>query len=98
MPDPGDATDVLRVISLYEADDSDFANAIIDAETGLDLSTVDEVHDHLWRSDRVEGIMTAGDRNPSLVGFLRVLPDRDRLWGDEGRYRGSIEGELMDDE
>jgi hypothetical protein len=35
----------------------------------------------------VEGILTLGGRNPSLDSIRRVLPDRDRLWGDDGRYR-----------
>ena len=50
-------------------------------------STVDEVLECLWQTDRIEGIMTLGGRNPSLDSIRRVLPNRVRLWGDDGRYQ-----------
>ena len=79
-----DAKDVLAVIGLCEDGDEDCNNALIDFESGLNPATVDEVLDYLWKSDQIEGIMTPGGRNPSLVGILRVLPDKERQWGDDG--------------
>jgi hypothetical protein len=87
MVDPEDVKDVLAVIGLYEDADQDCNNVLIDYETGLDSATVDEVLDHLWKTDQVEGIMTFGGRNPSLDGLRRVLPERNRLWGTDGRSR-----------
>ena len=85
--DPEAVKDVLAVIGLYEDSDRDCNNALIDHETGLRSATVDEVLEDLWRTERIEGIMTLGGRNPSLDSIRRVLPDRERLWGDEGRYQ-----------
>jgi len=85
--DPEDVKDVLAIIGLYEDGDEDCNNALIDHEAGLDLATVDEVLDYLWKTDQIEGIMTLGGRNPSLDSIRRVLPDRERLWGDDGRYQ-----------
>jgi hypothetical protein len=48
---------------------------------------VDEILDHLWKADQIEGILTLGGRHPSLDDIRRVLPDRPRLWGEDGRYR-----------
>ena len=79
--------DVLAVIGLSEDGDDDCNNALIDHETGLNPSTVDEVLEYLWKSDQIEGVMIVGGRNPSLDDVRRVLPDRDRLWGDDGRYQ-----------
>ena len=79
--------DVLAVIGLYEDGDEDCNNALIDHETGLKSSTVDEVLEYLWKSDQIEGVMIVGGRNPSLDDVRRVLPDRERLWGDEGLYQ-----------
>jgi hypothetical protein len=87
MVDPEDVKDVLAVIGLYEDGTEDCNNAVLDQETGLDPTTVDEVLEHLWESDQIEGILTLAGRNPSLDSLRRVLPDRDRLWGDDGRYR-----------
>ena len=87
MVDPEDVKDVLAVIGLHEDADEDCNNALIDHETGLDSTTVDEVLDHLWKTDQIEGIMTLGGRDPSLDSVRRVLPERDRLWGAEGRWR-----------
>jgi hypothetical protein len=81
MVKPDDAKDVLAVIGLHEDADEDCNNALIDLESGLNLATVDEVLGYLWKSNQIEGIMTPGGRNPSLVGILRVLPGRDQLWG-----------------
>ena len=81
MPDPEDEKDVQAVIGLYEDADEDGNNALVDHETGLNSATVDEVLDNPWKLDQVEGIVAAGDRPPSLVGILRVLPGRDQLWG-----------------
>jgi len=92
--DPDNVKDVLAVIRLYEDGDEDTNNALIDHETGLPPTTVDEVLDYLWRADRIEGIMTVGGRNPSLDSIRRVLPDRERLWGDDGRYRPHPRPEL----
>jgi hypothetical protein len=96
MVRPDDAKDVLAVIGLYEDGDEDCNNALIDLESGLNPATVDEVLDYLWKSVQIEGIMTPGGRNPSLVGILRLLPDKERQWGDDGgasassiRFRGS---------
>ena len=47
MVDSEDAKDVLAVIGLHEDADEDCNNALIDHETGLDSTTVDEVLDHL---------------------------------------------------
>jgi len=85
--DPEAVKDVLAVIGLYEDSDRDCNNALIDHETGLFPTTVDEVLEYLWRTERIEGIMTLGGRNPSLDSIRRVLPDRERLWGDDGRYQ-----------
>ncbi len=85
VPNPDDVKDVLSVIGLYEDGDEDVNNALIDEETGLDPTTVDEVLDYLWRSDQIEAIMTLGPRHPSLDDIRRVLPDRERLWGEDGR-------------
>src|SRR5664279_4318630 len=79
--------DVLAVVGLYEDSDRDCNNALIDHETGLDPATVDQVLEYLWQGERIEGIMTLGGRNPSLDSIRRVLPDRERLWGDDGRYQ-----------
>ena len=79
--------DVLAVVGLYEDSDRDCNNAPIDHETGLDPATVDQVLEYLWQIERIEGIMTLGGRNPSLDSIRRVLPDRERLWGDDGRYQ-----------
>lgn len=79
--------DVLAVIGLHEDADEDCNNALIDEETGLDPATVDEILEHLWTTDQIEGILTLGGRHPSLDSIRRVLPGRDRLWGDDGRYR-----------
>jgi hypothetical protein len=79
--------DVLAVVGLYEDSDRDCNNALIDHETGLDPATVDQVLEYLWQTERIEGIMTLGGRNPSLDNIRRVLPDRERLWGDDGRYQ-----------
>lgn len=87
MVDPEDVKEVLAVIGLYEDGTQDCNNALIDRETGLKSTTVDEVLEHLWKSDQIEGILTLGGRHPSLDTIRRVLPDRDRLWGDDGRYR-----------
>ena len=86
MVDPEDVKDVLAVIGLHEDGDEDCNNALIDHETGLDSSAVDEILEYLWKSDQIEGVMIVGGRNPSLDDVRRMLPDRERLWGDEGRY------------
>ena len=87
MVDPDDVKDVLAVIGLYEDGSEDCNNAVLDHETGLDPATVDAVLEYLWESDQIEGILTLGGRRPSLDSLRRVLPDRDRLWGEDGRYR-----------
>lgn len=78
--------DVLAVIGWYEDADGVCNDAPPGHETGLDPTTVDEVLDYLWTADQIEGIMTLGGRHPSLDDVRRVLPGRDRLWGDDGRY------------
>jgi len=85
--DPEAVKDVLAVIGLYEDSDRDCNNALLDNETGLDPAAVDEVLEYLWQTERIEGIMILGGRNPSLDSIRRVLPDRERLWGDDGRYQ-----------
>lgn len=87
MVDPDGVKDVLAVIGLYEDGTEDCNNAVLDQETGLDPTAVDEVLEYLWESDQIEGILTFGGRHPSLDSLRRVLPGRDRLWGDDGRYR-----------
>ena len=87
MVNAEEVKDVLAVIGLSEDGDDDCNNALIDHETGLNPSTVDEVLEYLWKSDQIEGVMIVGGRNPSLDNVRRVLPDRERLWGDDGRYR-----------
>ena len=87
MVDLDAVKDVLAVVGLYEDSDRDCNNALIDHETGLDPATVDQVLEYLWRTERIEGIMTLGGRNPSLDSIRRVLPDREPLWGDDGRYQ-----------
>ena len=87
MLDPDAASDVLAVIGLYEDSDRDCNNILIDHETGLAPATVDEALESLWQSDQIEGIMTLGGRNPTLDSIRRVLPGRERLWGDDGRYQ-----------
>jgi hypothetical protein len=89
MPSAEDETDVLVVIGLHEDSDQDCSNQVIDAETGLDPATVDAVLDHLWRTDRIEAIRTDGNRSPSLDKIRRVLADRERLWGDDGRFEAN---------
>ena len=34
---------------------------------------------------QIQGIPTLGGRSPSLDDIRRVLPDRPRLWGEDGR-------------
>ena len=87
MVNADDVKDVLAVIGLYEDGTQDCNNVVLDRETGLGQVTVDEVLEHLWKSDQIEGILTLGGRHPSLDSIRRVLPDRDRLWGDDGRYQ-----------
>ncbi len=89
MASPEDMNDVLVVIGLYEDSDQDCDNQLIDLETGLDPVTVDAVLDQLWRTDRIEAIRGPGDRSPSLVKVRRVLADRERLWGDDGRHKAN---------
>jgi len=79
--------DVLAVVGLYEDSDQDCNNALIDRESGLDPATVDEVLGYLWEQGRIEAIKTLGARYPSLDNIRRVLPDREQLWGDDGRYQ-----------
>jgi len=86
MFNPEDVEDVLAVIGLHEDGDEDCNNALIDHETGLASSVVDEILEYLWKSDQIEGVMIVGGRNPSLDDLRRVLPAREPLWGDEGRY------------
>ena len=86
-PKPDNVKDVIAVIGLHEDADVDCNNALIDHETGLSSATVDKVLDYLWRTDQIEGIMTLGGRNPSLDDVRRVLPGRDRLWGEDGKWR-----------
>jgi hypothetical protein len=87
MPNPNDVKDVLAVVGLHEDADDECNNALIDHETGLEAATVDQVLDHLWKTGQIEGIVTLGGRNPSLDNIRRVLPERERLWGDDGRYQ-----------
>jgi hypothetical protein len=89
MPSAEDVTDVLVVIGLHEDSDLDCDNHLIDQETGLDPDTVDAVLDDLWKTDRIEAILAGGDRRPSLDKIRRVLPDRERLWGDDGKYEAN---------
>lgn len=87
MVDPEDVKDVLAIIGFYEDGDEDCNNLLIDRETGLSPGAVDEVLEDLWRSDRIEGIVTLGGRKSSLDSIRRILPDGQRLWGDGGRYQ-----------
>jgi len=86
-PNPDDVKDILAVIGLQEDGDEDCNNSLLDHETGLDSATVDEILEYLWKADQIEGIMTLGGRRPPLDDIRRVLPDRPRLWGDDGRYQ-----------
>jgi hypothetical protein len=89
MPSSDDEKDVLVIIGLHEDGDEDCNNQLIEEETGLAAATVDAVLDHLWRTDRIEAIQAGGDRNPSLDKIRRVLAERERLWGDDGRFEAN---------
>ena len=87
VPYPQDIQDVLRTIELYE-DDAVCDSEVIVVETGLERSTVDTVLDQLWREDRIEcRAFGWGGYPPLMTGIRRVMPDRDRRWGEHGRYR-----------
>jgi hypothetical protein len=89
MPSSDDVKDVLVVIGLHEDGDEDCDNQLIEDETGLDRATVDAVLEHLWRTDRIEAIHAGGDRHPSFDKIRRVLANRERLWGDDGRFEAN---------
>jgi hypothetical protein len=89
MPSADDVKDVLVIIGLHEDSDQDCNNELIDGETGLEPATVDAVLDHLWKTDRIEAIRAGGDRSPSLEKIRRVLTDRERLWGDDGKFEAN---------
>jgi hypothetical protein len=89
VPNSDDKMEILAVIGLHEDSDQDCNNELLDRETGLDPEIVDQALDALWRSDRIEGIFTLGGRHPSLDDIRRVLPDRPRLWGEDGMYRAA---------
>jgi len=82
---------VLSVIAAAEEPDrSECDNATIIEVTGLDAGAVGRILVQLWAADEIEGLRTLGGPGGgvvSLVGIRRVLPDRERLWGKEGRYR-----------
>ena len=89
IPDPDDIKDVLFVIKVNESVDCDIP--LIDRDTGLDSFTVDTVVEYLWRTNQIEGIPVPGMRWPNLVGMLRVVKGRPRLWGEEGEWRSGSE-------
>jgi len=89
VPTSDDEKDILAVIGLHEDSDEDCNNELLDRETGLDPEIVDQVLDSLWKSDQIEGIFTIGGRHPSLDDIRRVLPDRPRLWGEDGRHQAA---------
>jgi hypothetical protein len=63
------------------------SNGDIVEATGLTPDEVASILDGLWRADQVEGILTIGGVWPHAVGIVRVRPDRDRVWGGNGRYK-----------
>jgi len=82
---------VLKAIEQHEGPQPDGAfdctNDVIVEATGLDKAVVASALHDLWKSDHIEGVLTLGGVKPYLVGIVRVLPGRDRLWGRDGRYK-----------
>ncbi len=86
VPDPQDIQIVLRAIELHEHDET-FGSEVVVAETGLEQSVVDTALMHLWQEDRIECRHVGWtDLDPILIRIRRVIPGRDRLWGEHGRY------------
>ena len=82
---------VLSVIAAAEEPGgAECDNAAIVEVTGFDPVTVAEILGQLWAADQIEGLKVLGaapsEHGVNLQGIRRVLPDRDRLWGSEGRY------------
>lgn len=89
VPDPQVIQDVVRAIELHENDDACGSEVIV-AETGLDHSVVVTVLSHLWQEDRIEVSGATGwvGLPPiTFFGVRRVIPDRDRPWGERGRFK-----------
>jgi hypothetical protein len=91
MPTPSEFKVVIQAIEQHEGPQPDGAfdctNDVIVEATGLDKTVVASALHDLWKSDQIEGVLTLGGVNPYLVGIVRVLPGRDRLWGRDGRYK-----------
>jgi hypothetical protein len=83
---------VLSVISEYEDDAAACSNYVVDWETGLDPSVVDDVLEYLWMADMIEcRVSTGRSRVPAVADMRRVRPDCARRWGPWGRYRSTDE-------
>jgi hypothetical protein len=88
-PASRDSVAVLGAIELHEDDDQRCGTEVIVAETGLDESVVNTVLSNLWQQDRIE-CLTAGWVGLPPVRFSavrRVIPGRDRRWGERGRSK-----------
>jgi hypothetical protein len=91
-PSPQDVQTVLAVISEYEDEGGTCSSYVLDWETGLDPSTVDDVLDYLWMADMVEcRVSSSQSRLPAASDVRRVMVDRERMWGPWGRYRSTKE-------
>jgi len=96
VSDPGSVPDsqhiqvVLRTIELHENAQDRCGSEAVAVETSLDQSVVDAVLGHLWQEDRIEcrSAGWTGYYPIRLTDIRRVIPGRERLWGDEGRYKG----------
>jgi hypothetical protein len=85
---PLEVRSVLAVIAAYEGTDQECSSFVIDWETGLAPSVVDDVLDYLWAEDMVECRVTGSPcRHPSVSDVRRVTDDGGRRWGPWGRYR-----------
>jgi hypothetical protein len=63
------------------------SNETIVEATGLDAKVVADVLGILWRDARIEGAVTMGGVKPHLMGIVRVLPGRQRVWGGDGYFQ-----------
>jgi hypothetical protein len=89
-PSPEHVQEVLSVIFEYEAEPTPCSSYVVDWETGLDPTTVDDVLEYLWMADMIECRTTPGaSRFPAASDMRRVRADRPRLWGPWGRYRST---------
>lgn len=87
VPRPEDVQNVLRTIELYEDRSEDCDNELVGVETGLDWATADTILGQLWRADRIECRAFGWTGYPPLMKDIRrVIPGRERRWGEHGRY------------